>query len=109
LIVGVHAPEFTFEKKPENVAEAIRTHKLGYPIAQDNDFATWKAFDNHYWPAKYLIDAQGVIRYTHFGEAWLRSDRAGGSKSARGVGPDTTRSHRRPSHAPRNSLGTSVP
>jgi cytochrome c biogenesis protein CcdA/thiol-disulfide isomerase/thioredoxin len=67
-IVGVHAPEFTFEKKPENVAEAIRTHKLGYPIAQDNDFATWKAFDNHYWPAKYLIDAQGVIRYTHFGE-----------------------------------------
>jgi cytochrome c biogenesis protein CcdA/thiol-disulfide isomerase/thioredoxin len=68
VIVGVHAPEFTFEKKPENVAEAIRTHKLGYPIAQDNDFATWKAFDNHYWPAKYLVDAQGVIRYTHFGE-----------------------------------------
>jgi thiol-disulfide isomerase/thioredoxin len=68
VIVGVHAPEFTFEKKPENVAEAIRTHKLGYPIAQDNDFATWRAFDNHYWPAKYLIDAQGLIRYTHFGE-----------------------------------------
>jgi len=68
VVVGVHAPEFTFEKKPENVAEAIRTHKLGYPIAQDNDFATWKAFANHYWPAKYLIDAQGVIRYTHFGE-----------------------------------------
>jgi len=68
VIVGVHAPEFTFEKKPENVAEAIRTHKLGYPIAQDNDFATWKAFGNHYWPAKYLIDAQGMIRYTHFGE-----------------------------------------
>ena len=68
VIVGVHAPEFTFEKKPENVADAVRTHHLGYPIAQDNDFATWKAFDNHYWPAKYLIDTQGTIRYTHFGE-----------------------------------------
>jgi cytochrome c biogenesis protein CcdA/thiol-disulfide isomerase/thioredoxin len=68
VIVGVHAPEFTFEKKPENVAEAIRTHKLSYPVAQDNDFTTWRAFDNHYWPAKYLIDAQGMIRYTHFGE-----------------------------------------
>ena len=68
VIVGVHAPEFTFEKKPENVAEAIRTHNLDYPIAQDNDFATWKAFGNHYWPAKYLIDADGMIRYTHFGE-----------------------------------------
>jgi cytochrome c biogenesis protein CcdA/thiol-disulfide isomerase/thioredoxin len=68
VIVGVHAPEFTFEKKPENVAEAIRKYHLDYPIAQDNDFVTWKAFDNHYWPAKYLIDAQGVIRYTHFGE-----------------------------------------
>jgi cytochrome c biogenesis protein CcdA/thiol-disulfide isomerase/thioredoxin len=68
VIVGVHAPEFTFEKKPENVADAIRKHHLEYPIAQDNDFATWKAFENQYWPAKYLIDAQGVIRYTHFGE-----------------------------------------
>jgi cytochrome c biogenesis protein CcdA/thiol-disulfide isomerase/thioredoxin len=68
VVVGIHAPEFTFEKKPQNVADAIRTHKLTYPIAQDNDFATWKAFDNQYWPAKYLIDAQGVIRYTHFGE-----------------------------------------
>jgi len=68
VVVGVHAPEFTFEKKPENVADAIRTHKLTYPVAQDNDFATWKAFANQYWPAKYLIDAQGMIRYTHFGE-----------------------------------------
>jgi cytochrome c biogenesis protein CcdA/thiol-disulfide isomerase/thioredoxin len=68
VIVGVHSPEFTFEKKPENVADAIRAHQLTYPIAQDNDFATWRAFDNQYWPAKYLIDAQGTIRYTHFGE-----------------------------------------
>ena len=68
VIVGVHAPEFVFEKSPANVADAIKRHELGYPIAQDNDFGTWKAFNNHYWPAKYLMDAQGVIRYTHFGE-----------------------------------------
>ncbi len=68
VIVGVHAPEFVFEKSPANVADAIKRHELHYPIAQDNDFGTWKAFNNHYWPAKYLIDAQGVIRYTHVGE-----------------------------------------
>jgi len=68
VIVGVHAPEFVFEKSPANVADAIKRHGLVYPIAQDNDFGTWKAFANHYWPAKYLIDAQGMIRYTHFGE-----------------------------------------
>ena len=68
VIVGVHAPEFVFEKSPTNVTDAIKRHGLAYPIAQDNDFGTWKAFDNHYWPAKYLIDAEGVIRYTHFGE-----------------------------------------
>ena len=68
VIVGVHAPEFAFEKSPANVGRAIKRHGLTYPIAQDNDFATWKAFANQYWPAKYLIDAQGVLRYTHFGE-----------------------------------------
>ncbi len=68
VIVGVHAPEFVFEKSPANVADAIKRHGLDYPIAQDNDFGTWKAFGNRYWPAKYLIDAQGTIRYTHFGE-----------------------------------------
>jgi cytochrome c biogenesis protein CcdA/thiol-disulfide isomerase/thioredoxin len=67
-IVGIHAPEFAFEKNPSNVAQAINKHGLAYPIAQDNDFATWKAFSNQYWPAKYLIDAQGIVRYTHFGE-----------------------------------------
>jgi len=73
VIVGVHSPEFTFEKNPENVAAAIKHHGLGYPIAQDNDFATWRAFDNRYWPASYLIDAQGVIRYTHFGDGEAES------------------------------------
>jgi len=68
IVIGVHAPEFEFEKKTSNVQNAIEQYKINYPVAQDNDFATWRAYDNHYWPAKYLIDTNGVIRYTHFGE-----------------------------------------
>lgn len=67
-IVGVHTPEFAFEKRAGNVAAAIRRSGLRYPVAQDNDFATWNAWGNQYWPAKYLIDAEGQVRYTHFGE-----------------------------------------
>ncbi len=68
VVIGVHTPEFEFEKKTENVQMAIEQYKINYPVAQDNDFATWRAYDNHYWPAKYLIDAEGNIRYLHFGE-----------------------------------------
>ena len=68
VLIGVHSPEFTFEKSRKNVAMAIRQHGLTYPVAQDNDFATWGAFANRYWPAKYLIDAEGYVRFTHFGE-----------------------------------------
>lgn len=68
VVIGVHSPEFEFEKKTENVRRAIEEYEIKYPVAQDNDFRTWRAYDNHYWPAKYLIDAQGVVRYTHFGE-----------------------------------------
>ncbi len=68
VLVGIHTPEFTFEKSDKNVEMAIKEHGLTYPIAQDNDFGTWDAFANHYWPAKYLIDAEGRIRYEHFGE-----------------------------------------
>jgi cytochrome c biogenesis protein CcdA/thiol-disulfide isomerase/thioredoxin len=68
VLIGVHSPEFTFEKSQKNVAAAIKNHGLTYPTAQDNDFKTWGAFANRYWPAKYLIDAEGYIRYTHFGE-----------------------------------------
>ncbi|MBI5621008.1 cytochrome c biogenesis protein DipZ [Candidatus Gottesmanbacteria bacterium] len=67
-IIGVHTPEFEFEKNPENVLRAIRDFGLTYPVMQDNDYATWNAYANRYWPAKYLIDKNGVIRYTHFGE-----------------------------------------
>jgi len=68
VIIGVHTPEFVFEQDPKNVADAIKRHGLTYPTVQDNDFGTWNAFANRYWPAKYLIDADGYIRYTHFGE-----------------------------------------
>jgi len=67
-IVGVHAPEFSFEKKTANVEAAIKRLGLRYPVAQDNDMATWNAWGNQYWPAKYLIDAKGNVRYAHFGE-----------------------------------------
>ena len=68
VIVGVHSPEFDFEKITENVRDAAAEFGLAYPIAQDNAFRTWRAFSNQFWPAKYLIDADGVVRYTHFGE-----------------------------------------
>ncbi len=68
VIIGVHAPEFEFEKNPENLRKAIEDFGLKYPIVQDNDFATWTAYNNRYWPAKYFIDAEGVIRDSHFGE-----------------------------------------
>ncbi len=77
VLLGVHTPEFVFEKSEQNVAEAIERHGLTYPVAQDNDFGTWRAFANRYWPAKYLIDAEGYIRYTHFGEGdYEETDRA---------------------------------
>lgn len=68
VLVGVHTPEFVFEKSERNVADAVRRHELTYPVAQDNDYGTWRAFANRYWPAKYLVDAEGYVRYTHFGE-----------------------------------------
>jgi cytochrome c biogenesis protein CcdA/thiol-disulfide isomerase/thioredoxin len=67
-IVGVHTPEFDFEKDAGNVQRAIEQNRLGYPVAQDNEFGTWQAWGNQYWPAKYLVDARGKVRYTHFGE-----------------------------------------
>jgi cytochrome c biogenesis protein CcdA/thiol-disulfide isomerase/thioredoxin len=67
-IVGVHSPEFPFEKDAGNVREAIERNGIHYPVAQDNDLATWNAYGNQYWPAEYFIDAQGRVRYAHFGE-----------------------------------------
>jgi cytochrome c biogenesis protein CcdA/thiol-disulfide isomerase/thioredoxin len=68
VIIGVHTPEFAFERESQNVQNAIKQFNITYPVAQDNDYGTWKNYQNHYWPAEYLIDAKGHIRRTHFGE-----------------------------------------
>ena len=68
VIVGVHTPEFEFEKDYNNVQAAVEKFDIRYPVAQDNEKGTWNAYDNRYWPRKYLIDADGYIRYDHIGE-----------------------------------------
>jgi cytochrome c biogenesis protein CcdA/thiol-disulfide isomerase/thioredoxin len=68
VVIGVHAPEFAFEKDPNNVRRAVADLKITYPVALDNDYAIWQAFNNQYWPAHYFIDATGHIRAHHFGE-----------------------------------------
>jgi cytochrome c biogenesis protein CcdA/thiol-disulfide isomerase/thioredoxin len=68
IILGIHAPEFAFEQLPKNVQKAVTDAKIKYPVGLDNNFSTWNAYDNKFWPAKYLIDKNGMVRYTHFGE-----------------------------------------
>jgi thiol-disulfide isomerase/thioredoxin len=68
IVVGVHSPEFEFEKVTANVARAVKDRKLTYPVVQDNDMAIWTAYSNHYWPAHYLVDKDGYVRREHFGE-----------------------------------------
>jgi thiol-disulfide isomerase/thioredoxin len=68
VVIGVHTPEFAFERDQNNVANAVRTLGLTYPVAIDNTYAIWKLFHNMYWPAHYFVDAHGTIRYHHFGE-----------------------------------------
>jgi cytochrome c biogenesis protein CcdA/thiol-disulfide isomerase/thioredoxin len=68
VVLGIHSPEFQYEYETAAVSDAIRRHKIAYPVAQDNNFATWKAYRNRYWPTMYLIDTHGTLRYTHIGE-----------------------------------------
>ena len=68
VVIGVHAPEFAFEREPANVARAIHDLGIRYPVALDNGYVLWRALQNNYWPAHYFIDAQGRVRYHHFGE-----------------------------------------
>ncbi|CUX66112.1 cytochrome c biogenesis protein DipZ [Agrobacterium genomosp. 13] len=76
VVIGVHAPEFAFEKRIDNVKKAIADLGIVYPVAVDNDYAIWRAFSNQYWPAHYFIDAKGQVRYHHFGEGeYDRSER----------------------------------
>jgi len=80
VVIGVHTPEFPFEKDEANVRKAVHDLGITYPVAMDNDYRIWRAFNNEYWPAHYFIDAQGVIRFHHFGEGnydeseqWIRT------------------------------------
>jgi thiol-disulfide isomerase/thioredoxin len=68
VVIGVHTPEFSFEHEPDQVRQAVKERGIAYPVALDNDYAIWRAFDNHYWPALYFVDTGGIIRDQHFGE-----------------------------------------
>jgi thiol-disulfide isomerase/thioredoxin len=76
VVIGVHTPEFSFEHEINGVRQATKERAIDYPVAVDNDYEVWSAFDNHYWPALYFVDADGVIRDQHFGEGrYEESDR----------------------------------
>src|SRR6185312_6995305 len=68
VVVGVHTPEFPFEKSTDNVQAAIKRYGIRYPVAQDNEYATWNAYHNRYWPAQYIVDRNGTIVFEHAGE-----------------------------------------
>ena len=68
IVIGVHTPEFSFEHEIDGVRRAIENRKIHYPVAVDNEYEIWSAFDNHYWPALYFVDTEGVLRHRHFGE-----------------------------------------
>ena len=75
VVIGVHAPEFAFERNPDNVRKAVADLGIRYPVALDNKLLVWTALKNHYWPAHYFFDAQGRLRYHHFGEGnYARSE-----------------------------------
>jgi hypothetical protein len=75
-VVGIHTPEFPFEHDLDNIRPQLAARGIEYPVAVDNDYAVWRAFDNHYWPALYIADRDGDIRYHHFGEgAYVESER----------------------------------
>ena len=67
-VIGIHTPEFAFERDPDNVRRAVQEMRIDYPVATDNNYAVWRAFGNHYWPALYFADAQGRLRHHYFGE-----------------------------------------
>ncbi len=67
-MIGNHYPEFSYEEDLENLIQAVKELKIEYPVAQDNEGNTWRAYHNRYWPTLYLIDKQGYIRYVHIGE-----------------------------------------
>jgi len=115
VIIGVHAPEFAFEKVEKNVAKAVRDAKITYPVALDNNFSTWQAYKNRFWPAKYLIDKDGKVRYTHFGEGDYDVTEStiqalleeAGNKISRSIEKPSTKTPPRSSQSPETYLGYS--
>lgn len=96
VVIGVHTPEFSFEKERANVETAVRDYNVTYPVVMDSDYAIWRAFSNEYWPADYFIDGKGRIRYHHFGEGdYAESERVIRKlleeNGATGLGAATTR------------------
>ena len=83
MILGVHTPEFAFEHVTSNVRAAVKRLGIKYPVVQDNRFKTWDNFANQYWPAEYLIDRNGRVRHTHFGEGEYAADRVADPEAAR--------------------------
>ena len=108
VVIGVHTPEFPFEREVENVREAVEAMRVEYPIALDSDYGVWGAFANRYWPAVYLADAEGRIRYHHFGEGeyndgeWMIQHLL---REGAGEGIDTTSSLSRPRDSRRKPTG----
>ena len=95
VVIGVHTPEFSFEHDIDGVRRATAEREIDYPVAVDNDYAIWSAFDNHYWPALYFVDADGVIPDQHFGEDATRSPSASSSGcSASSASSSPSRSRR---------------
>ena len=95
-VVGVHAPEFGFEHDLDNVRRAASELGVGYPVVIDNDFTIWRSFENHYWPAVYLVDRDGRVRFHHFGEgAYEETERANPGAAGR-RGGDRSRRRGRP-------------
>jgi thiol-disulfide isomerase/thioredoxin len=113
VVIGVHTPEFSFEHEVDRVRQATHDRSIDYPVAIDSDYAIWAAFDNHYWPALYFVDADGIIRDHHFGEGryaeserliqrLLGIDREGVSVAGTGVEAEADWNHL---HTPETYLG----
>ena len=95
-ILGVHAPEFAFERKQSNVRDAVADLGIRYPVVLDNDFGTWNAFSNQYWPAKYIVDRRGLVRFVHYGEGdYERTEAVIRTLLAEGGSPPTRRARAR--------------
>jgi cytochrome c biogenesis protein CcdA/thiol-disulfide isomerase/thioredoxin len=108
-IIGVHSPEFAFEKDAGNVERAVREDGLKYPVVQDNDLAVWSSFGNQYWPAEYLIDARGHVRYASFGEGDYHATEEAIRALLREAGRPATPAATATVHAQTPSAGMSTP